>query len=113
MRPKKVLVADDSPLMHRMYEVMLRQYPVVYASDGRQALDRLRDHADADLVLLDANMLHMNGSEFLTELRSRDELRHIRVIVVTSNGEETLAGADATIVKPFSTDDLIAKIEAL
>ena len=49
MQPRKVLVVDDSKLMHKMYEVMLLQYPLVYALDGRQALER-PGHPDADLV---------------------------------------------------------------
>ena len=46
MQPRKVLVVDDSKLMRKMFEVMLRQYPLVYAADGREALDRLREHED-------------------------------------------------------------------
>ena len=42
VQPRKVLVVEDSKLMQKMYEVMLRQYSLVYASDGRQALERLR-----------------------------------------------------------------------
>jgi CheY-like chemotaxis protein len=56
VQPRKVLVVDDSKLMHKMYEVMLRRYPLVYATDGREALDRLREHDDVELILLDLNM---------------------------------------------------------
>jgi two-component system chemotaxis response regulator CheY len=114
MQPNKVLIVDDSKLMLKMYEVMLRQYPLLYASDGRQALERLHQHADVDLILLDTNMPNMNGAEFLQELRSSDELRQAQVIFVTSRDEtETHAGADATIAKPFSAEELLAKIAAL
>src|SRR5205085_1126516 len=83
VQPRKVLVVDDSKLMHKMYEVMLRQYPLVYALDGRQALDRLREHADVDLVLLDINMPNMNGLEFLAQLRSDGAWPALPVIIIS------------------------------
>ena len=43
MKPKKVLVVDDSKLLHRMFEMMLRGFPLVHAFDGREALDRTAD----------------------------------------------------------------------
>jgi len=50
MKPRKVLVVDDSKLLHRMFEMMLRQYPIVHAYDGREALERLAEaeHKDVD-----------------------------------------------------------------
>jgi two-component system chemotaxis response regulator CheY len=119
VQPRKVLVADDSKLMHKMYEVMLRQYPLVYALDGRQALERLREHPDVDLVLLDINMPNMNGLEFLAELRA-DTTRHdIQVIIISTEGrdEDTArgleAGATAYIKKPFHTEEILAVIAGL
>ena len=120
MQPRKVLVVDDSKLMHKMYEVMLRQYPLVYASDGRQALERLRDHQDIDLVLLDINMPNMNGLEFLAELRSDDSRALLPVVIISTEGreEDTVrgmeAGATAYIKKPFHSEeilDVIARLE--
>ncbi|HEV7504273.1 MAG TPA: response regulator [Thermoanaerobaculia bacterium] len=120
MQPRKILVVDDSKLMHKMYEVMLRQYALVYASDGRQALDRLQEHEDIDLVLLDVNMPNMNGLEFLAQIRS-DGLRSLLpVIIISTEGrdEDTVrgleAGATAYIKKPFHSEeilDVIARLE--
>ena len=39
MKPRKVLVVDDSKLLHRMYEVMLRQVALVHAYDGREGIE--------------------------------------------------------------------------
>lgn len=120
MQPRKVLVVDDSKLMHKMYEVMLRQYALVYASDGRQALDRLQEHADIDLVLLDINMPNMNGLEFLAQLRSDGSRALLPVIIISTEGreEDTVrgmeAGATAYIKKPFHSEeilDVIARLE--
>ncbi len=119
MQPRKVLVVDDSKLMHKMYEVMLRQYPLVYASDGRQALDRLQDHADIDLVLLDINMPNMNGLEFLAELSSNPERAELPVIIISTEGREEdtarglEAGATAYIKKPFHSEEILEVISRL
>ena len=119
MQPRKVLVVDDSKLMHKMYEVMLRQYPLVYALDGRQALDRLRAHEDIDLVLLDINMPNMNGLEFLAEVRSDGSHRDLAVIIISTEGREEdtqrglEAGATAYIKKPFHTEEILEKISQL
>src|SRR5438105_667520 len=59
MPPRKVLVVDDSKLLHRMFEMMLRQYPLVHAYDGKEALQQLKENRDVDLVLLDMNMPKM------------------------------------------------------
>ena len=119
MQPRKVLVVDDSKLMHKMYEVMLRQYPLVYASDGRQALDRLQDHADIDLVLLDINMPNMNGLEFLAELRSDAARADLPVIIISTEGREEdtarglEAGPTAYIKKPFHSEEILEVISRL
>jgi two-component system chemotaxis response regulator CheY len=120
VQPRKILVVDDSKLMHKMYEVMLRQYALVYASDGRQALDRLNDHKDIDLVLLDVNMPNMNGLEFLAELRSDGSRALLPVVIISTEGREQdtargmEAGATAYIKKPFHSEeilDVIARLE--
>ncbi len=119
MQPRKVLVVDDSKLMHKMYEVMLRQYALVYALDGRQALDRLREHPDIDLVLLDVNMPNMNGLEFLAELRADASRTDLPVIIISTEGrdEDTArgleAGATAYIKKPFHSEEILALIAGL
>ena len=119
MQPRKVLVADDSKLMHKMYEVMLRQYPLVYALDGRQALDRLREHPDVDLVLLDINMPNMNGLEFLAEVWNQRSKNDLAVIIISTEGREEdtarglEAGASAYIKKPFQTEEIVEVISRL
>ena len=119
MQPRKVLVVDDSKLMHKMYEVMLRQYPLVYALDGRQALDRLQEHPDIDLVLLDINMPNMNGLEFLAELQSNGSRSDLSVVIISTEGREEdtarglEAGAAAYIKKPFQTEEILAVISRL
>jgi two-component system, chemotaxis family, chemotaxis protein CheY len=119
VQPRKVLVVDDSKLMHKMYEVMLRQYSLVYASDGRQALERLRENEDVDLVLLDVNMPNMNGLEFLAHLRASGGESGRSVIIISTEGREEdtarglEAGAAAYIKKPFHSEEILDVIARL
>jgi two-component system chemotaxis response regulator CheY len=118
VQPRKVLVVDDSKLMHKMFEVMLRQYPLAYATDGRQALERLGEHPDVELILLDLNMPNMNGLEFLAALRAEGNRTPVVIISTEGHDEDVArgleAGAAAYIKKPFRSDeilDVIARLE--
>ena len=119
MLPRKVLVVDDSKLMHKMYEVMLRQYSLVYALDGREALERLREHGDVDLVLLDVNMPNMNGLEFLAAVRAEGTRSDLPVVIISTEGREEdtarglEAGAAAYIRKPFHSEEILDVIARL
>jgi two-component system chemotaxis response regulator CheY len=119
MRPRKVLVVDDSKLLHRMFEMMLRQYPLVHAYDGREGLDALAQNGDVDLILLDINMPRMNGLEFLGVVKKDAKLAKIPVVIVTTEGanqdaEKGLAaGAAAYVKKPFRNEELLGVIEKL
>jgi two-component system chemotaxis response regulator CheY len=102
-----------------MYEVMLRQYGLVYALDGRQALERLRENVDIDLVLLDVNMPNMNGLEFLDQLKAQHSGAKPAVIIISTEGREEdaergiEAGAAAYIKKPFHTEEILEVISRL
>lgn len=119
MQPRKVLVVDDSKLMHKMYEVMLRQFALVHAADGREALDRLREHLDVELILLDINMPNMNGLELLAVVRGDRALSHLPVVIISTEGheEETRrgldAGANAYVRKPFTASEIMTVIAGL
>jgi two-component system, chemotaxis family, chemotaxis protein CheY len=119
MPPRKVLVVDDSKLLHRMFEVMLRQYPLLHAYDGNEALQRLSENFDVDLVLLDMNMPRMNGLELLQAMKKDEAMKRIPVVLVTTEGsdEQTQrglqAGAAAYVKKPFKNEELIAVVQRL
>ena len=119
MKPKKVLVVDDSKLLHRMFEMMLRQYPLVHAYDGLDALARLDEQPDVDLILLDINMPRMNGLEFLAAVKGHPEHLHIPVVIITTEGTEDdtqrglSQGASAYVKKPFRNEELLGVINGL
>ncbi len=119
MKPRKILVVDDSKLLHRMFEMMLRQYPIVHAYDGQEGLDRLKENADVDLVLLDMNMPRMNGLEFLAVVKADEKLKRIPVVIITTEGADNAvekgiaAGAAAYVKKPFRNEELLGVIQRL
>lgn len=119
MQPKKILVIDDSKLMHKMYEVMLRQYTLVHAMDGREALERLGEHENVDLIFLDINMPVMNGLEFLEAAKGDPSTADIPVVIISTEGREEdtqrglEAGAVAYIKKPFQNEQILDVISQI
>lgn len=112
MKPTKVLVIDDSELIHKMFRVIFRDTGVVFASDGRDALDNLARNPDVDLIILDINMPRMNGLEFLDQVKQEPAFSSVPVVIVSTEGEEedTIrgleAGAAAYVKKPFQPEEL-------
>ncbi|HEY2031053.1 MAG TPA: response regulator [Myxococcales bacterium] len=119
MKPRKVLIVDDSKLLHRMYEVMLRQVLLLHAYDGKSGLAMLKQNLDVDLVLLDINMPVMTGLEFLAQARSDEQTKKVAIIIVTTEGSEAQtqrgmdAGATAYLTKPFDGTKLLQVITQL
>ena len=119
MQPNKVLVVEDSKLVHKMYDMMLRQFTLVHAYNGQEALARLAEHPDADLILLDVNMPKMNGLEFLAHVKAMPQFAGIPVVIITTEGKEEdtrrgmEAGASAYLTKPFRNETLLDTIAQL
>lgn len=120
----KILVVDDSQLIHSMYRLVLNRYSgcrITDAMNGLEALDVLSREDDFELILLDINMPVMNGLQFMEKTKKENIHRHIPIIVISTEGreEDTLRalklGAWGYIVKPFKPQmlyDLIEKVLA-
>ncbi len=116
MSAVKILIADDDPQILRALKVTLgaRGYDVVTAGDGREALD-LAATQHPDLVMLDLGMPHLDGVEVIAGLRGWST---VPILVVSGRTDaadkvEALdAGADDYVTKPFSMDELLARIRA-
>lgn len=116
----KILIVDDEPNIVMSLEFLLKKEGFVTetAGDGDLALDKVRSFAP-DLMLLDVMMPNKSGFEVCEILRADTALRQPRIIMLTAKGRETeqakglALGADAYMLKPFSTKDLVAKIREI
>ena len=117
---KKILIADDEPNIVTALEFLLQRnrYEVFIARNGEEALKLVEAH-QPDLVLLDVMMPVRSGYEVCQRMRERSDWRHIKIIMLTAKGRDVemnkglSIGADLYITKPFSTQDLVAKINGL
>ena len=115
----KLLVVDDSSVMRKIIKAAadMLQMEVEEAQDGAEALEKLsRLCTEIDLVLLDWNMPEMSGYDVLVEIRSQEKYKGIPIMMVTTEGQQSniiaavRAGADNYLVKPFTVEELEAKI---
>lgn len=118
MARQRILVVEDDPAIRRGLVdcLTIAGYTVLQSGDGKEAL-RMILGSELDLVLLDVMLPGLNGFEILPELRrSRPALS---VIMVTARGAEEdriqglRGGADDYVVKPFSSTELLARVEAV
>ncbi len=122
MNIRKILIVEDSELLHRMYDLILLPYrkegcQVLHANHGREALTVLSGDPDVDLILLDINMPVMSGLEFLHHLKGQEVFKDIPVVIVSTEGKEQdtvrglQCGARGYITKPFHAPDLYRIID--
>ena len=72
---KKVLVVDDSALIHQMYKMVLMRYrcEIVQALNGQDGLDKLEKNPVVSMMLVDINMPLMNGLEFIQKVKALEK----------------------------------------
>ena len=114
----RVLIADDEPNIVAALEFLLQRsgYEVSIARNGDEAL-KLIEQNPPDLVLLDVMMPLRSGYEVCQVVRSREDWKKIKIVILTAKGNEAdkglALGADLYVTKPFSTQDLVARINGL
>ena len=114
----KILVVDDESRMRKLVKDFLnkKNYTVLEAADGVEALDRFFEEKDISLVILDVMMPKMDGWQVCKEIRAYSK---VPIIMLTAKAEERdelqgfEAGADEYISKPFSPKILVARVDAL
>ena len=118
---KKVLVVDDSALIHQMYKMVLMRYrcEIVQALNGQDGLDKLEKNPDVSMMLVDINMPLMNGLEFIQKVKALEKYNSIPIIIVSTEGKEEdtkrglALGAKGYVKKPFQPSDLHSLIGKL
>jgi twitching motility two-component system response regulator PilH len=117
---KLVVLADDSPLIHRHTVPILEDegYEVISANDGAEALEIIRARRP-DLVITDVEMPRMDGYALCKALKSDDDTAHLPVLLCSSLGESADlekgfdAGADDYLVKPVIPEELTTRVHDL
>ncbi len=116
----RILVVEDEPKLAAVVQKGLEQkgYAVDTIGDGQEAFTRLTvHHADYDLVILDLMLPSKSGKEICEEARAQGVTTPILVLTARNETEHKvellLAGADDYMVKPFSFDELLARIQAI
>ncbi|HLK23244.1 MAG TPA: phosphate regulon transcriptional regulator PhoB [Caulobacteraceae bacterium] len=119
MTPHVLVVEDEDALSALLqYNLDKEGYQVTVAADGEEALVVV-DETAPDLIVLDWMLPKVSGVEVCRRLRARPETRNMPIIMLTARGEETDrirgldTGADDYIVKPFSMNELAARIRAV
>lgn len=112
-----ILTADDDPQLLRLVSRNLEfeDYRVLTASDGKQALEQIETNMP-DLVLLDVMMPKMDGFTVCHRVR---EFSSVPIIIITARGQDQDKvrgldlGADDYLTKPFSVEELLARVRAV
>ena len=117
----RALIVDDSSTMRSVLRMTLRAqgFETVEAANGCEAMERLADSGTVDVALVDWNMPRMNGFEFLCAVREDRRRDQMKVVMVTTETElmqvqnALLRGANEYIMKPFTRDSVLEKLQIL
>jgi DNA-binding response OmpR family regulator len=115
-----VLVADDDDDIRELLKFRLERsgYRVLEATDGEEALT-LAQESRPDLAVLDVMMPKLDGLELTRRLRAQDATRAMPIILLTARAQDAdvqagfAAGADDYLRKPFSPEELRARVQAI
>ena len=118
MESLKILVVDDESRMRKLVRDFLvkKDFEVIEAEDGAQAVDIFFEQKDIALIILDVMMPKMDGWQVCREIRSYSK---VPIIMLTAKGDERdellgfELGVDEYISKPFSPKILVARVEAI
>ena len=118
MNECKVLVVDDESRMRKLVKDFLvkKDFEVLEASDGEQAIEVFFADKNIDLVILDVMMPKMDGWEVCKEIRQYSKVPIIMLTAKSDERDELLGfelGVDEYISKPFSPKILVARVEAI
>ena len=116
---KKVLIMEDEENIRSFVVINLKRagYEVLEAATGMQALERLQQHPDVGVAILDIMLPDMDGFEVCRRIRATN--KQMGIIMLTARTQEMdkvtglMTGADDYVTKPFSPAELTARIDAL
>ena len=114
---KTILIVDDSVVVRQIVSLTLRSagFSTIDAVNGADALKKLNG-GEVELIVTDLNMPEMDGIALIREVRSRDDVRHLPIVMLTTVSQEErkqegkTAGATGWIYKPFSSRQLLETV---
>lgn len=117
MAERRILIIDDDPQLRETVTIVLtsQEYDVQAAPTGKEGIAQVADRAP-DLVVLDVNLTDMLGFEVVREIR---RFSNVPVLMLTGRSESSDivsgldSGADDYLIKPFKSDELLARVRAL
>jgi DNA-binding response OmpR family regulator len=112
-----LIIEDEAPMRTALTDLLAAEgYRVLTAADGESGLRRALDEKP-DLILLDIMMPKLDGFELCAELRRLANAMPVLMLTAKGQIEDRVAGLDAGaddyLVKPFSTEELLARVRAL
>lgn len=113
----RILVVDDEVDIRKIVRLLLQKngFSVIEASNGAMALEAVNEH-DVDLIIMDIMMPKMSGVEATSEIR---KLSTVPILFLTAKSLDAdkekayLSGGDDYLVKPFSSTELVLRVESL
>jgi DNA-binding response OmpR family regulator len=116
----KILIAEDERDIRDLitFTLTFGGYQVVAAANGEEALEKARTEIP-DLIMMDVRMPKMTGYEACQEMKKDERIKHIPVVFLSAKGQESEVatgldvGAVEYILKPFSPDQLTARVKEL
>jgi CheY-like chemotaxis protein len=118
--PARVMVVEDDDTIRQLITVNLELegFDVVTATDGQEALERVKDLAPA-VMTLDVMMPRLDGWETAARLRADTDTSHIKLVLLSARAQQAdlqrgeQIGVDAYLTKPFDPDQLIDIVRRL
>ena len=115
---RKILVVDDNQELVRALQLLLKDYDLILAENGKQAVE-IAFTLKPDLILMDILMPEMDGLEATRLIRQNAQTRSIPVLAITAGvsigieEECSQSGCDDFIAKPFTIEQLASRINTL
>ncbi len=114
----KILIVDDNQELVRALQLLLKDYDLILADNGKQAVE-MAFTLEPDLILMDILMPEMDGLQATRMIRQNPKTRSMPILAITAGVSNSIedecsqAGCDDFISKPFTIEQLASRIENL
>jgi CheY-like chemotaxis protein len=115
---KTLLLVDDDPIFRKMLKMTLKpeNFDICEAGSATECMERLSQHGEIDMVLIDVDMPNMNGITLVSMIRNQETYSRLALIMVTAKSDQKTiiqsikAGAHDYVLKPIDQKTLVEKI---